>query len=59
MRASRATLMRATADLQAELEKRIFEGFLARIARYFSDFALRRDLVAARRAQKTLDGAKS
>lgn len=58
MRVSRGTLMRATADLQAELEERINEGFLARIRRYVSDRELRDRLALARAAKVALENEK-
>jgi hypothetical protein len=54
-RVSRGTLMKATADLQTELEARIYESLWARVRRYFSDRVLRQKLVVARAAQKALD----
>ena len=55
MRLSRGALMRATFDLQAELEQRIMEGFWARVRRYFADYELRRRLISSRAAQKSID----
>jgi hypothetical protein len=54
VRTSRATLQRATADLQTEVEARIFEGLIARIARYFSDRTLRKRIILARAAKEAL-----
>lgn len=55
MRQSRATLQRATADLQADLEARIREGFLARLKRWLlTDPELRRRLDAAYQAKSAL-----
>lgn len=53
-RHSRGSLMQATATLQDELEQRIHEGFWARVARYFSDRALRKKLVLANAAKQAL-----
>lgn len=52
MRASRGTLLKATADLQDEVEARIMEGFFARIARFFSDRQLRKKLILAKLARR-------
>jgi hypothetical protein len=55
MRVSKGTLQRSLADLQAEVEKRIHEGFLARIRRYFLDRELQKRIVLARGVRKHLD----
>lgn len=55
MRHSRATLQKATADLQAEVEARIMEGFFARIRRYFLDRDLRKQLVVAKATKAALE----
>jgi hypothetical protein len=51
MRTSRGTLQRACADLQAEVEARILEGFWRRIRRYIEDRELRERLLLARAAK--------
>jgi hypothetical protein len=55
MRTSRATLQRACADLQAEVEARIMEGFFARIRRYFDDRILRKKLILMKAATKEVN----
>ncbi len=57
MRLSRGTLQKATADLQDEIERRIYEGFWARMKRYFfTDPELRRRIALARGAKATIKG---
>jgi hypothetical protein len=58
MRVSKATLQHSLADLQAEVEKRIHEGFWARVKRYHLDRELRQRLALARGARTLINREK-
>jgi hypothetical protein len=56
MRVSRATFTRELESLQADVERRMFEGFWARVRRYFlDDPELRRRYKVAMAAKHALE----